>query len=182
MAAVQSRSREVRDTSYAATRALAEARVAAYRAKADESITLIRQNFTLANGAYQDPAQQAIASVRKQLAAVRAAEVTLPNTDPLKPWADVHTRVIERVNAGEVEEARQIAIGPVSRATSSNGAFRSFENGTEPVLTAQAGRVSSDLTNSSWLLLVLALLALAVGAFAAVASWIGVSQRLEEYR
>jgi hypothetical protein len=182
MADVQQRSQHVRQTSYAATRALADARVAAYRAKADESGTLIRQNFDLTPAGYKDPAEGNIAQVRQQLQAATAAGVTLDPADPLGPWVVVHREVIDAINNAQLPRALELATGAVDAKGTSNNAFRTFETATEKQLTTKAAAVDSDLPSASWLLVVLALLALVVGVLAAVASWIGLSQRLEEYR
>jgi hypothetical protein len=182
MAALQARSDDVRKASYAATRALADARVTAYRAKADESITLIRQNFTLTPNGYVDPAKQNIARVQEQLQAARAAGVTLDPNDPLAPWVQVHTGIINSVNGGNVGAALRVATAPATDKKSSNHAFATFEGATADKLEQQSGAVDSNLTSGSWLLVVLAVLAFVVGVLAAAASWIGLSQRLEEYR
>jgi hypothetical protein len=182
MAAVQARSQDVRRTSYAATRALADARVAAYQAKAGESITLIRQNFVLTPTGYVDPAQQNIAQVRQQLQAAKTAGATLNPADPLAPWVKVHEQVIGDYNEGRVKDALDLATGAETTERTSNNAFTTFEKATKDQLDTKSAAVDSDLTSASWVLVVLALLALVVGALAAVASWTGLSQRLEEYR
>ncbi len=182
MSAVQNRSEDVKKTSYAATRALADARVTAYRAKADESITLIRQNFTLTPNGYQDPAQQNIARVQQQIQTARAAGVTLDPRDPLAAWVGVHSRIITAVNNGQVNQALLLATGSRGAEAESNKAFTTFETATAERLAQESAAVESNLTSGSWLLVVLALLALVVGVLAAVASWVGLSQRLEEYR
>jgi membrane protein required for beta-lactamase induction len=182
MAAVQSRSDEVRRTSYAATRALADARVAAYRAKADESITLIRQNFTLTPTGYQDPATENVNRVNQQLQAAGRAGAALTPANPLAAWSAVHKAVIEAVNGGQIEKAKDLATGPATTAGTSNQAFTVFEQATREELDQQSAAVSSDLGGAGWLLLVLAALAILVGLLAAAGSWFGLSQRLEEYR
>lgn len=182
MAAYQSRSDTVRRTSYAATRALGDARVTAYRAKADESITLIRQNFTLTESGYQDPAQQNIARVRQQLQAARAAGAVPQPADPLAAWVTVHGQIIDKVNAGQVGTALELATGGSGTQSASNAAFATFETSTRQLLDQQSAAVDGDVTSGGWLLVVLALLALVVGVLAAAASWVGLSQRLEEYR
>jgi hypothetical protein len=182
MAAGQARSDDVRKTSYAATRALADARVTAYRAKADESITLIRQNFTLTPSGYQDPAQQNIDRVQQQLQTARAAGAKLFPADPLKPWIEVHGGVIDAVNKGQVAQALKQVTGAEATKGTSNFAFTTFESTTADQLEKESSAVDSELTSGSWLLVVLALLALLVGVLAAAGSWAGLSQRLEEYR
>jgi hypothetical protein len=182
MAAVQARSDNVKKTSYAATRALADARVAAYRAKADESITLIRQNFTLTPGGYEDPAKQNVTRVQQQLQAARDAGARLNSRDPLSAWIGVHGEIIKAVNGGDVKKAKELATGAAGTNSPSNRAFATFETLTGDELDRQAAAVGNDLGRGGWLLVVLALLALVVGVLAAAASWMGLSQRLEEYR
>jgi len=182
MAALQARSDDVRKTSYAATRALADARVTAYRAKADESITLIRQNFTLTPNGYVDPAKQNIAHVEEELRAARAAGVTLNPDDPLARWVQVHNGIIGSVNDGKLPAALSVATAPATDKASSNSAFATFEDATRDKLAQESAAVDGNLTSGSWVLVVLAVLALLVGVLAAAASWIGLSQRLEEYR
>jgi hypothetical protein len=180
MASVQSRARDVENTSYAATRALAEARISAFRAKADESITLIRQNFKFVNGTYQDPGAATIENARRQLAAAAAAGFSGLEGDPLGAWETVHKNVIAKVNAGNSAAAQAIATG--TGPGSSNAAFTRLDGPTETGLNSESATVARDLTSSSWLLLALALVTLAVGVGAAVGAWVGVGQRLAEYR
>jgi hypothetical protein len=180
MASLQRQARDVQNTNYAAARALAEARIAAYRAKADESITLIRQNFNFVAGTFEDPGKTTIETAQSQLAVAKAAGFTGLTTDPLAAWTGVHTRVVDLVNRGQSAEAQQLATG--NGPGTSNATFAGFESVTQQGLADEAARVDTGLTSSSWLLLTLALVALVVGLFAAVASWIGISQRLQEYR
>jgi hypothetical protein len=182
MAALQARTDDVRKTSYAATRALADARVSAYLAKAGESITLIRQNFVFTGNSFEDPAQQNVANVQKQLRLAQAAGATLDPADPLTSWVTVHGDVIAAVNKPDVPRALALATGAESTKGTSNSAFRTFEDVTAKRLAQESGAVDGNLTSGSWLLVVLGLVALVVGGLAAVASWIGLGQRLGEYR
>ena len=182
MAAVQARSDDVKKTSYAATGALAAARVSAYRAKAGESITLIRQNFLFTDKGFEDPAQPNIANVRTQLRLAQYAGVTLDPADPLASWVKVHDSVVAAVNNGNTPQALALATGAETAKGTSNYAFKTFEDATAQKLEQESAAVDGDLTSGSWLLVVLSLVALVVGVLAAVASWVGLSQRLGEYR
>jgi hypothetical protein len=181
MAGVQARTDDVKKTSYAAARALADARVTAYRAKAGESITLIRQNFVFTGNGFEDPAQKSIVAVGQQLQLADDGGAKL-GADPLAAWVTVHGKVLAAVNKPDVPQALALATGAESTPGTSNNAFKTFEDVTDQKLQQESAAVDSDLTSGSWLLVVLALLALVVGVLAAVASWAGLSQRLGEYR
>ena len=186
MVSTQSRAREVRDTEYAATRALAEARIAASRAKGDEAVTLIRQNFTLKkNGealTFVDPGAATIAAAQSRItAAVRSGYTG--DADPLlAQWKRVHEQVIAAVNDNDVARAVEVATGPTGKQGSSNAAFAAFDAAVERDLRDGSQAVADGLGGPGPLLLLLGLAALVIGLLAAAASWLGVSQRLEEYR
>ena len=186
MVSTQSRAREVRDTEYAATRALAEARIAASRAKGDEAVTLIRQNFTLKkNGetlTFVDPGAATIAAAQSRItAAVRSGYAG--DADPLlAQWKRVHEQVIAAVNDNDVARAVDVATGPTGKQGSSNAAFAAFDAAVERDLRDGSQAVADGLGGPGPLLLLLGLAALVIGLLAAAASWLGVSQRLEEYR
>jgi hypothetical protein len=182
MASAQAEADQVRTGSFQATRALADARIAAFTAKADEAITLIRQNYRLQNGEYVDPAASAIARAEERIAAARAAGYRGGVAASLDAWEAAHNEVIEQVNANQLAEAVKAATAPAGAAGGSNTAFATFDAESEQSLQAEAAGVSSGLSGPGTLLLVLGLLALVLGVVAAAASWLGVSQRLEEYR
>ena len=152
------------------------------RAKADEAITLIRQNFRLQGGEYVDPAATAIDEAQKSLGTAADAGYTGAAGDRLGSWRTTHDEVIRLVNDNDLRGAVAAATGTPQKPGPSNTAFAAFDTESNAALKDQAAKVSDGLAAPRTLLLLLGLLAVVLGLVAAAASFLGVSQRLEEYR
>ena len=163
----------VHDTNYAATKALAQARIAAYDAKANESLTLVYQG---SGQAFQANYVANLKTVREQLAAAEHAGAGDVGMSKLDTWDATHTAIRKADDGGNWK-------GAVAKATGdSNTQFRAFATTSGDALTREAAAVSDGLTSSHWVLVLLGWLTLAVGILAAALSWAGVQQRLGEYR
>jgi hypothetical protein len=178
LAAVSSRVSTVRDGSYAATLATAKARIAAFDAKSNESLTLIARG----SGAKFEKAWVSSSNV---VAAQSAAAARLGNDASnlgglWKGYLGAHGQIRASDDAGKWEAAVRQAIG--SGPTSANATFGAFDTASGSALTSSSGAASDSLdAPRSWLPFA-AWLGLLVGIAAAVSAWWGVSLRLEEYR
>jgi hypothetical protein len=175
MAVAQSKASHVKDSSYAATVALANARIDAYLARSYASITLIYigtgGDYTTSQEAYQ--AEVARARTGLEIAAGTGGAA---GADELTAW--------ETTTGENYDTALQTWTEAADAATadSTNALFTAFEEATDPVLERESAAVSDGLgTGRGWLLLGGWLVGV-FGVVAAATSWIGVSQRLEEYR
>jgi hypothetical protein len=163
----------VHDTNYAATKALAQARIAAYDAKANESLTLVYQGT---GQAFETAYGKDLATARDQLAAAQHAGAGDVGTSALNVWNSTHGKIRDADNGGNWQ-------GAVNQATTtSNEQFTDFANASGNVLTKEARAVSDGLTASHWQLVLLGWLTLLVGILAAALAWAGIGQRLGEYR
>ena len=178
LAAVGSRVSDVRNGSYAATLATATARIAAFDAKSNESLTLIARGSGSAfekawAGSSKVVTTQSTASARLSSEAVNLAAL----------WADyvaTHTQIRAADDGGQWEGAVTQATG--STATSANATFDAFDARSGAALTASSRAASESLDAPRTWLPFAAWLGLLAGIAAAVSAWWGVSLRLEEYR
>ena len=178
LGAVGSRVDEVRKGSYAATLATATARIAAFDAKSNESLTLIARG---SGSAFE----KAWVSSSKVVIAQSTTSARLSN-DAAKMgglWAgyvQTHTQIRKADDGGRWEDAVTQAIG--SGATSANATFDAFDSSSGAALTSSSRAASDSLDAPRTWLPFAAWLGLLVGVAAAVSAWWGVSLRLEEYR
>jgi hypothetical protein len=178
MVATQSRAAKVQRTSYAATLALAQARIAAYDAKSNESLTLIARGT---GQVYETAYRTRLAQIQQQLGKAAGVGVAPTARNDLSAWDTVHQRIRTLDDAqGKWDEAVRLAIG--SDPNSANAKFATFAATTRQALGEQAEAVADRLASSRTVLLITGWLTLLVGVLAAAAGWWGVSLRLEEYR
>jgi hypothetical protein len=178
LAAVSSRVGQVRDSSYAATLATARARIAAYNAKSNESLTLIArgsgQAFEAAwKGSSKIVAAQSVASAQLSQDAKHMGSL----------WAryvQIHTQIRTADDGGrwEVAVAQATGAGP----TSANATFDAFDASSSAALRSSSTTAADSLDAPRTWLPLAAWLGLLVGIAAAVSAWWGVWLRLEEYR
>lgn len=178
LASVGSRVGTVRDSSYAATLATAKARIAAFDAKSNESLTLIARG----SGAKFEKAWLGSSGA----VATQSATSADLNRDAAsmgglwKAYVGIHQKIREADDGGGWEAAVRQATG--SGPTSSNATFDAFDAASGSALTSSS-RIAIDSldTPRTWLPFA-AWLSLLIGIAAAVSAWWGVSLRLEEYR
>jgi hypothetical protein len=165
LAGVSSRVGTVRDGSYAATLAAAKARIAAFDAKSNESLTWKSSSKVVSD-------QSAVAA-RLDSRASRMGGLW-------KQYADTHVQIRQADDAGQWESAVREAVG--SGPSSANATFDAFDTSSAAALAATSRATSDSLdAPQSWLPLA-AWLGLLIGIAGAVSAWWGVSLRLEEYR
>ncbi len=177
MISSQSAADRVRDTSYAATRAVAQARIAAFDAKSNESLTLVYRGT---GQTYESQYKADLNAARAALGTASTAGSRDAGLAQLETWNTLHQTVRAKDDAGDTDAAvtAVTATGP----NTASAAFADFGDRSAAALSVKAGDVSRGLDGSHWLLVVLGWLTLLVGIFAAATAWWGVSQRLEEYR
>jgi hypothetical protein len=178
LAAVGSRVSQVRDGSYAATLATATARIAAFDAKSNESLTLIARG---SGQAFEKAWKASSAVVRDQSAVSARKSSDAADLGALwDAYAKTHTQIRALDDGGSYDAAVRQATGSVP--TSANSTFGAFDTASSTELTSSSGATSGSLDAPRIWLTLGAWLALLVGAAAAVSAWWGVSLRLEEYR
>jgi hypothetical protein len=178
LSSVSSRVGTVRDGSYAATLATAKARIAAFDAKSNESLTLIARG---SGSAFERTWQNSSKVVVDQSAAAARLSSDASNMGAL--WAayvTTHQQMRKADDGGNWDGAVTQAIG--KGATSANTKFNAFDTSSGAALASNSRSASDSLdAPRTWLVLV-GWLGLLAGIVAAISAWWGVSLRLEEYR
>jgi len=174
---VSARVEQVRTGSYAAALATAQARIAAYDAKANESLTLIARG---SGQAFEDAWKSASDQVTED--SRRATELTGSEL----PWA-AYTKAHDAVHTldtnGDWDQAVAAATSRSGASpTSPNTTFDAFAGASSTLLTTTAKEAHERLAAPDGWLVLAGAIGLLIGLLAAASSWWGVSQRLEEYR
>ena len=178
LATIGSRVHDVRTGSYAATLATAKARIAAFDAKSNESLTLIARG----SGSAFEKAWVSSSKVVTDQSAT-AGQLTGDAAKMSGLWAGyvlTHLQIRKADDTGNWEGAVSRAIG--SDATSANATFDAFDSSSGAALTSSSRAASDSLDAPRTWLPFEAWIGLLVGIAAAVSAWWGVSLRLEEYR
>jgi hypothetical protein len=178
LTSVGSRVGTVRDGSYAATLATATARIAAFDAKSNESLTLIARG---SGSGFEKTWKTSSKIVADQSAAAGRLSSDAASMSGLwTTYAGTHVKIRAADDGGQWDSAVQQAIG--SGPASANTTFNAFDASSGAAL-ASSSRTAADSLDAprTWLVLV-GWLGLLVGIAAGVSAWWGVSLRLEEYR
>ena len=178
LSAVASRVNEVRNGSYAATLATATARIAAFDAKSNESLTLIARG----SGSAFEKAWSASSRVvtAQSAAAARLGDEGTGMSGLWQGYVATHAAIRKADDGGEWEKGVKQATG--TDAASANAAFDAFDSRSGAALTSSSREATDSLDAPRTWLPLAAWLGLLVGIAAAVSAWWGVSLRLEEYR
>jgi hypothetical protein len=169
---------QVRAGSYAATLATATARIAAFDAKSNESLTLIARG---SGSAFEKAWASSSKVVYQQSAA--AYPVNSDASDMGELWTGYvnnHKEIRKADDGGKWEDAVKQATG--SGPKTANATFGGFDDRSDAVLTSSSRAATDSLDAPRTWLTLTAWLGLLVGVAAAVSAWWGVSLRLEEYR
>ena len=173
----QSAANTVRDTDYTAAKALAQARIAGFDAKANESLTLVYRGT---GGAYEDAWKARYKTASDNLATAANTGLTDTGIPELGRWVPVHTEIRTLDDGGQWDAAVAKATG--SGAQDSPALFGAIAQTSKRALDTQAAAVREGLNSAENLLGLLGWLTLALGLVSAVLAWRGIAQRLEEYR
>ncbi|HYN66292.1 MAG TPA: hypothetical protein VES93_05340 [Ornithinibacter sp.] len=167
-----------RDGVYAATRSTAQARIAGFDAKSNESLTLIARG---SGAAFEKAWQASSAAVVREVAAL--GQNPASSSRAALPWdgyATVHEKIRALDDAGDWEGAVALATG--SEPDTGNATFAAFDTASDEQLTALSDQTSQQLDDTGGWLPFAGVLGLLAGVIGALCAWWGVSMRLEEYR
>jgi len=178
LGAVGSRVNDVRKGAYAATVATATARIAAFDAKSNESLTLIARGSVPAFERAWVTSSNVVTG--QSAAAARLSSDAASMSGLWKGYVGTHAQIRKADDGGQWEGAVKQAIG--SGPTSANATFNAFDAGSGAALSSSSRAASDSLDAPRTWLPFAAWLGLLVGIAAAVSAWWGVSLRLEEYR
>jgi hypothetical protein len=167
---------DTRSGSYDRTLALSRARIAAYDARSNESLTLIARG---SGGAYEEAYQESAGTVDEQLRKVSGIDASLQGK--WQDYKEVHVGVRKLDTDGKWDQAVDLAVGKTPKANSVL-AFGEFDRTSAAQLGTTSGDVSSSLVDARDGLPPIGWLGLPIGIAAALLVAWGMSQRLEEYR
>lgn len=168
----------VKDGSYAAARALSDARVSAFDAKANESLTLVSRGSGAAFEAAWVTSAEATATRLADAVGVDPGSADLETS-----WAAytaLHQEIRTLDDGGGWDQAVAAAVS--REPGSANAAFAEFDTRSGEQLSAAGDATSSALSDAQSGLTVAGWLCLLAGLGAAALAWWGLSQRIEEYR
>ncbi|WP_329481987.1 hypothetical protein OG555_06940 [Kribbella sp. NBC_01484] len=165
-----------RDDAYAKTLALSRARIAAYDARSNESLTLIARG---SGDAFDKAYNTASATVDDELKKSSGTAIDL--TTRWNEYKRIHGEVRKADTNGNWDNAVAMAVG-TTKDNNSVEAFKSFDQSSTDELQSTSDTVSSELSNTRGGLPPIGWLGLPLGIVAALLVVWGMSQRLEEYR
>ncbi|GAA1793227.1 hypothetical protein [Nostocoides veronense] len=178
IAQVSSTMNKVADGDYRAAVSLAQARAAAYDAKANESLTLIARG---SGAAYEKAYDASVALASQQLDDLLQADPAQNNLRrTFAAYTDTHQAIRTADDGGDWNEAVDLATTPDTETASSNGAFRAFSTAADGVLDAKLKSIVAAFDRIGG-----GLLPLLVGLGAALAALLAgraMSKRIEEFR
>jgi hypothetical protein len=178
LAGISGKVATVRDGVYAATLSTAQARIAGFDAKSNESLALIARG---SGAAFETSWKASDGVVREQIDKL-GGNSAAQDLEPL-PWdkyASVHQRIRKLDDGGNWDGAVKLATG--TSAASGNATFAGFDTASDKQLTDLGQDTASQLDQAGGGLAFASVLGLLAGIVAAVCCWWGVSLRLEEYR
>jgi hypothetical protein len=168
----------VRTGVYAATLSTAKARIAAFDAKSNESLTLIARG---SGTAFEKAWQASDAAVQTELSHLAGNPVSAgPGALPWPRYEGVHKQIRSLDNKGDWDGAVRLATGTGSEA--GNGSFAQFDTASARQLSSLNAETASRLDRARTWLPVGGALGVLAGLLAAACAWRGFSLRLEEYR
>ena len=167
-----------REGVYAATLSTAQARIAGFDAKSNESLTLIARG---SGGAFEKAWQASSTAVRDELADL-AQNPASSGLSPM-PWSEyagVHQQIRALDDGGNWDAAVTLATG--TEPGTGNATFAAFDASSDAQLSGLSGQTAQQLDDARGWLPVAGALGVLAGVVAAFCTWWGVSLRLEEYR
>ncbi|MEU4292925.1 hypothetical protein AB0E63_32270 [Kribbella sp. NPDC026596] len=165
------------DNAYAKTLALSRARIAAYDARSNESLTLIARG---SGDAFDKAYNDAAAVVDDQLG--KASGTTDGLQDRWSAYKIVHGQVRKADTGGDWDGAVALAVGSEQSQNDSVDKFTDFDKSSADQLQTTSDAVSDELTDARDGLPPIGWLGLPIGIVAALLVAWGMSQRLGEYR
>ncbi len=178
LGAIGSKVDDVRGGVYAATLSTAQARIAGFDAKSNESLSLIARG---SGAAFEEAWQGSDSTIQRELTKLDSNDAAA-DFEPL-PWDDyasVHEQIRKLDDSGNWDGAVRLATGTGS--SSGNATFANFDSSSGEQLSTLGEDTASQLDGAGGWLSFAAVLGLVAGVIAALCAWWGVSLRLEEYR
>ncbi|MGB7820532.1 MAG: hypothetical protein WBL35_17570 [Ornithinibacter sp.] len=167
-----------RDGVYAATLSTAQARIAGFDAKSNESLTLIARG---SGSAFEEAWQASSEAVTGELETFEENPASAGRAPlPWPEYATVHEQIRALDDGGDWEGAVELATG--QDAGTGNATFAAFDTASDDQLADLSGQTSQRLDDTGGWLPVAGVLGVLAGVVAALCAWWGVSLRLEEYR
>ncbi|TCC41622.1 hypothetical protein [Kribbella speibonae] len=177
LAGASSSAKDTRSAEYDRTLALSRARIAAYDARSNESLTLIARG---SGDAFDKAYTAAAAQVDEQLGKVGGSGGNLQQL--WTAYKAVHTKVRTADGTeGNWDGAVAMAVGK-NTADNSVATFKAFDSSSNQQLTRTSTAVQSELKDARDGLPPIGWLGVPIGILAALLVAWGMSQRLEEYR
>jgi hypothetical protein len=178
MTAAQSRATTVRDTSYTALTALADARIAANTAKSDASISFLYLRTGGSAASYETEFTTDAALVQQRVDTAGSAVGTTTVGHDFSTWRGEAEKVFQT----STEDWPKVATAMADPKQPFNAAFKAVDDSLQQGIDRQSKDVRAGLGAGDLPLRILTWLALAVGLVAAVLAWAGIAQRLGDYR
>jgi hypothetical protein len=163
---------------YAATVSTAQARIAGFDAKSNESLALIARG---SGASFEASWKASDGLVRSELGKL-LGNAAARDLDPL-PWDDyasVHQQIRKLDDSGDWDGAVRLATG--TGAASGNAVFADFDKSSDAQLTSLGQKTATQLDQAGGWLGFAAFAGVLAGIIAALCAWWGVALRLEEYR
>ncbi|TCO48687.1 hypothetical protein EV646_104509 [Kribbella antiqua] len=176
LAGASSDAADTHQGAYDQTLALSRARIAAYDARSNESLTLIARG---SGDAYEQAYQESARVVDDQLSKVDGVGATLEQQ--WKDYKEIHAGIRTTDTGGNWEKAVDMAIGRDPQVSSVK-AFSAFDENSATQLKSTSGEVHTELISARDGLPPIGWLGLPIGIAAALLAAWGMSQRLGEYR
>lgn len=167
---------DARATHYAAADSLSTARLGAYDAKANESLTLIARG----SGSAFEEAWVASAAQVDDALGERSGVLDQDVRTTWAAYAEQHAAIRQLDDDGAWEDA--VAAATSRDDGSANAAFAAFDDASSAALAEASGATSDALEDAGSGLVLGLWLSVAAGLAVAVLSWSGISRRIEEYR
>jgi hypothetical protein len=178
LASASGAAKDTRSSEYERTLALSRARIAAYDARSNESLTLIARG---SGDTFDKAYNAAAAEVDTQLG--KSSGTTDGLQQAWNEYKQVHAKVRKADTDGNWDGAVLMAVGDDKAGTDNSAkTFGAFDASSTQQLTASSEAVSSDLTDARDGLPPIGWLGVPIGIVAALLVVWGMSQRLEEYR
>jgi len=168
---------DIEDGSFTVVNAAAQARISAYDAKSNESLTLISRG---SGATFEETWVSSADQVTSSLDVVDDVWGTTSAQPNWQDYVDVHVQIRTEDDNGNWEKAVRLATSDAEG--SSNATFATFDDGVSRTLSDASSDTSNGLADAGPILVIGAILMLVVGGLAAAAARWGLAERLKEYR
>ncbi len=176
MAGLSSTVSDTRDGPYAAARALAEARIAAFDAKSTESLTLVARG---SGAAFEEAWTSSSQTVVDELDAASGWPPAAGLDEQWQAYVTKHAEIRSADDGGDWDAA--VAAATDQGTDTANAAFSAFDSASAAALQQAGTAVTDSLASPRGSTVALAVAGALVGLAVAGLSWWGLARRIEEY-